>query len=152
MQQQQEGEASWKVGVTSLGEEWLRKLSGLEAFRKKHGHCNVPSRYMMHGRRGLGEWVRKQRRECMNYAQDPSSSRLTAEHVASLERVGAIASWAVYKPHQPTTDCTSSRAPKRRKVARSSLSSHAPKRFKRVRSSAPSIISLRRKRSRADLS
>ena len=72
----------------------------LEAYREAHGHCNVPRSWKDEDGFALGAWVSNQRSQHKKYAKAPSSSRLTAERVAALERVGAIASWASYQPQR----------------------------------------------------
>jgi len=64
-------------------ETWERMFSKLIAFKKKHGHCNVPS-YYAHSR-ALGTWVNTQR-------TFKTKNRLSNDHVQRLEAIGF--SWA----------------------------------------------------------
>ena len=82
---------------------WNEALSRLQAYREAHGHCNVPKRWKDEDGFALGAWVSTQRSDHKKYAKAPSSSRLTAERVEDLVRVGAIFDWlgAEMKRHAP---------------------------------------------------
>lgn len=70
-------------GMSKQLNNWERLFQVLEAFKAKHGHCNVPANNAEDP--ALGRWVAVQRyRRKMN--------RLTAEQVARLDKVGFL--WA----------------------------------------------------------
>jgi hypothetical protein len=61
---------------------WKKRLSELAAYRKIHGHCNVPQHYCENIQ--LGSWVSKQRR---NYKlhQEGKKSPMTPLRIQALE-------------------------------------------------------------------
>jgi hypothetical protein len=63
---------------------WREKLDNLAAFRKEHGHCNVPSNYQD---KKLATWVKCQRRQYKLY-WDGKPSAMTPERILELEKVG----------------------------------------------------------------
>jgi len=65
------------VTIKSWG--WDAKLEELEAFKKKHGHCNVPYRYIEN--RQLGNWVVLQRR-------NHKSGKLSKDRRSKLKKIG----------------------------------------------------------------
>lgn len=44
---------------------WRERYRELEAFKRQHGHCNVPQRYQENA--ALGKWCHHQRRACKEY-------------------------------------------------------------------------------------
>jgi len=58
---------------------WERMFAALEAFRREHGHCNVPKRFPENPR--LGEWVIRQR-------QARQRGTLSPERLKRLEALG----------------------------------------------------------------
>ena len=57
--------------------EWLRRLKELAAFKKKHGHCSVPSRESSN----LSQWAGRQR-------VAKRTGKLSAERVRRLDELG----------------------------------------------------------------
>lgn len=57
-----------------LRDRWESRFKQLQAFKEKHGHCNVPA-----GSRGLGNWVVVQRR---------NEARMPVEHKRRLSALG----------------------------------------------------------------
>jgi hypothetical protein len=63
---------------------WREKLDNLEAFRRGHGHCNVPSNFKD---KKLATWVKCQRRQYKLY-WDGKPSAMSPERILELEKVG----------------------------------------------------------------
>lgn len=63
---------------------WREKLELLDAFRKEHSHCNVPSNYKD---KKLATWVKCQRRQYKLY-WDGKPSAMTPERILELEKAG----------------------------------------------------------------
>jgi len=72
---------------------WEERLEELREFRKRHKHCNVPSRRYPQ----LGNWVKQQRRQykLMMDGKASTSTCMTHDRVAVLEEIGFV--WHV--PH-----------------------------------------------------
>ena len=69
---------------------WEQRIHDLKAFKKKHGHCNVPHKYQPNP--ALGRWVdrvRKARKQC----------KLTEERVRRLDAIGFC--WVRRPPKVP---------------------------------------------------
>ena len=66
---------------------WEFKFALLRAFKKYHGHCRVPSRYVVGGV-NLGGWVDTQRKEYAKHRVGMSSLIINEKRIARLERVG----------------------------------------------------------------
>lgn len=64
---------------------WWKRLAELQAFRFRHGHCQVPKRYAENP--SLGNFVNKQRQLYRQYQQGRPTS-LTAERIAMLDAMG----------------------------------------------------------------
>jgi hypothetical protein len=67
------------------GAAWEVRLSELADYRKLHGHCNVPRKYVQNSK--LYWWVAKQR---TNYRLhlEAKPSRMTLSRIQALERLG----------------------------------------------------------------
>ena len=80
----------------SLSETWRTwedNLMRLIAYRDAHdGNCNVPQSYKKDPQ--LGIWVMTQKKNLRKYKADPATSRLSANEVAELQKIGAITSWS----------------------------------------------------------
>lgn len=74
----------WTVR-TKDDRSWQERFDELVAFRKEHGHCNVPQRYK--NNLALAEWVVNQRYQYkkVNFG---NSSYLTPERIEILEKLG----------------------------------------------------------------
>ena len=69
-----------ELGFTwSHASEWAKRLHELEAFKKKHGHCNIPVRSKTHAT--LGRWVHNQR-------QQRKQGQLNEERIRRLDELG----------------------------------------------------------------
>ncbi|VEU34724.1 unnamed protein product [Pseudo-nitzschia multistriata] len=67
--------------------QWTVKFHELIAYKKKHGHCNVPHLYKEN--RGLAMWVKRQRHQ-HNLLAEKKPSTLTGERIKLLESIGFI--------------------------------------------------------------
>jgi hypothetical protein len=72
---------------------WFQRLSELKEFRRRHGHCNVPSVYVSNQK--LSTWVKCQRRQ-HKLLVGGKRSNMTWPRVASLEALEFV--WEV-RPH-----------------------------------------------------
>jgi hypothetical protein len=70
---------------------WNRQCKKLEAFKKRYGHCNVPS--LWKGNPLLAAWVSNQRTQ-------HRQGKLTAERIKHLEGLGF--EWAIYGQNRAT--------------------------------------------------
>lgn len=70
---------------------WIRHFKKLELFKKRYGHCNVPSLWT--GNPLLAAWVSNQRTQ-------RRQGKLAAERVKRLEAVGF--EWAIYGQNRAT--------------------------------------------------
>ena len=61
--------------------KWLRRFEELKVFKKKHGHCHVPQRYVPN--KSLGKWVHKQRQIAKN-----STKNLNLKRLRALQSIG----------------------------------------------------------------
>lgn len=66
---------------------WMLQFENLKAFKRKHGHCNVPQKFPQDPR--LGIWVNKQRMEYKKRLEKKKSS-ITDERVRLLEGKGLL--------------------------------------------------------------
>jgi hypothetical protein len=69
----------------SHGAAWKKSLSELAAYRRIHGHCNVPTRCSENA--SLGKWVAKQRRQYKLHLQE-KTSLMTTYRIQELESLG----------------------------------------------------------------
>lgn len=90
----------------SLRDDWNKHYEELRAFRREHGHCNVPARYSKNRR--LGIWVSAQRQQYkirQAAAKDPSkplrTSPLTEERIELLNQIGFT--WTI-RSREPESD------------------------------------------------
>jgi hypothetical protein len=68
---------------------WQERLNELLAFREKHGHSNVPSKYPENAQ--LAIWAKCQRRQFKLFCIDGSKrSNMTLERISKLARVGFV--------------------------------------------------------------
>jgi hypothetical protein len=68
---------------------WEERLNELHAFREKHAHCNVPSKYPENPT--LAVWAKCQRRQFKLFCTEGSKrSNMTLERISKLARVGFI--------------------------------------------------------------
>jgi hypothetical protein len=65
----------------SRASEWMRRFHELEAFKKEHGHCNLPRKSKTHA--ALGHWVHNQR-------QTKKRGKLGEEWIRRLDELGFI--------------------------------------------------------------
>lgn len=77
--------------VWSIRDDWQKHYDELKEYKKKHGHCNVPSRYSENRR--LGIWVSAQRAAYKSGPKEPveNSGRavpLTQERIDLLNELG----------------------------------------------------------------
>eukprot|EP00980_Cylindrotheca_fusiformis_P002493 scaffold586_cov68-Cylindrotheca_fusiformis.AAC.2 len=66
---------------------WEQRHNELAAFRREHGHCNVPSQYPENPQ--LATWVKCQRRQCKIFRQGKKSN-MTMERFTALDKLGFI--------------------------------------------------------------
>ena len=78
----------WAIQETA----WEERYRELEAFRKVHGHCNVPSTFR--DNQSLSVWVKCQRRQRKLF-QRGVRCFITAERIERLNRIGFL--WNVRK-------------------------------------------------------
>ena len=71
-----------KEGRQTLEEKWNARFHELEAYKAKHGHCNVPTKS---GK--LGYWVNTQRTQ-YRLSKEGKYSFMTDERVHKLESIG----------------------------------------------------------------
>jgi len=64
---------------------WQKRYDELIAFKRQHGHCNVPQSYAQN--KPLGYWVKTQRKHSELLCQG-KPSLMTAERQAALEKIG----------------------------------------------------------------
>jgi hypothetical protein len=69
----------WKSRIRNY--QWIKKYKSLFAFKKRYGHCNVPSEYPKNP--SLGGWVHSQRKK-------NKSNTLAKERVDQLNYVGFV--------------------------------------------------------------
>jgi len=69
-------------GGQTFEEKWNERFHELEAYKAKHGHCNVSTKS---GK--LGNWVKRQR-EQYRLSKEGKSSSMTDERVQKLELIG----------------------------------------------------------------
>ena len=76
-----------KIGFVwdSHGSTWDERLNELEAFKAKHGNCNVPSCFLENPR--LATWVKCQRRQYKLFCQGKPSN-ITLERIEKLQGLG----------------------------------------------------------------
>jgi hypothetical protein len=67
---------------------WEERLGELHAFREKHGHCNVPTRYPENLQ--LAVWAKCQRRQFKLFTQGRSPSNMNLERISKLMSVGFV--------------------------------------------------------------
>jgi hypothetical protein len=65
---------------------WEERLNELKAYRRVHGHCNVPSTFTANTQ--LSTWVKCQRRQYRLFIDGNPSSNLTDERIAALNELG----------------------------------------------------------------
>ena len=61
-------------------------MSELAAYRKIHGHCNVPNKDSENSK--LGNWVTNQRTQYKLHLLEGKRSRMTVSRIQELERLG----------------------------------------------------------------
>lgn len=66
---------------------WAERLEELKEFKKRHNHCNVPSRYKANHQ--LAIWVKRQRRQWKN-KMDRLPNCMTDERQRALEAIGFV--------------------------------------------------------------
>eukprot|EP00980_Cylindrotheca_fusiformis_P022790 scaffold9762_cov83-Cylindrotheca_fusiformis.AAC.1 len=66
---------------------WEQRHNELAAYRRAHGHCNVPSQYPENPQ--LATWVKCQRRQCKIFRQGKKSN-MTMERFTALDKLGFI--------------------------------------------------------------
>lgn len=64
---------------------WESKFVDLKAYMRKHGHCNVPTKYKVDT--ALGRWVSTQRKQYKEM-QSGKPSLMTKQRAKRLETVG----------------------------------------------------------------
>jgi hypothetical protein len=67
---------------------WGEKLVRLEAYKVRHGDCDVPKHWAEDPR--LGTWVNKQRKLKRNLDRGETSEGMTAERAARLTALGLV--------------------------------------------------------------
>ncbi|CAJ1970340.1 unnamed protein product [Cylindrotheca closterium] len=65
---------------------WEERLNELKAYRRVHGHGNVPSTCTANAQ--LSTWVKCQRRQYKLFLHDDPSSNLTPERISALNQIG----------------------------------------------------------------
>eukprot|EP00339_Tiarina_fusa_P008798 CAMPEP_0117025770 /NCGR_PEP_ID=MMETSP0472-20121206/19007_1 /TAXON_ID=693140 ORGANISM="Tiarina fusus, Strain LIS" /NCGR_SAMPLE_ID=MMETSP0472 /ASSEMBLY_ACC=CAM_ASM_000603 /LENGTH=877 /DNA_ID=CAMNT_0004732585 /DNA_START=316 /DNA_END=2949 /DNA_ORIENTATION=- len=74
--------------VWSLRDDWQKHYDELKAYKKEHGHCNVPARYAKNRR--LGIWVSAQRQHFKIMNQMPDSAKQRRSAPLTSERIGLL--------------------------------------------------------------
>eukprot|EP00980_Cylindrotheca_fusiformis_P014890 scaffold4061_cov108-Cylindrotheca_fusiformis.AAC.18 len=68
---------------------WEERLNELYSFRRKYGHCNVPTKFPENPH--LAIWVKCQRRQFKLFCTDgPKRSNMTLERITKLTRAGFV--------------------------------------------------------------
>lgn len=67
---------------------WEERLNELRAFRERHGHCNVPTKYLENQQ--LAIWAKCQRRQFKLYSQGHRHSNMTMERIGKLSELGFV--------------------------------------------------------------
>ena len=70
---------SWARKLPGIKVPWEERINDLRAFKKKHGHCNVPGGYQANP--ALGRWV-------FNLRQRKKRGELTEDQILSLDALG----------------------------------------------------------------
>ncbi|CAJ1967312.1 unnamed protein product [Cylindrotheca closterium] len=65
---------------------WEERLNELKAYRRVHGHSNVPSTFTANAQ--LSTWVKCQRRQYRLFLDGEPSSNLTLERISALNQIG----------------------------------------------------------------
>jgi len=76
---------------------WAERIEELKEFKKKFGHCNIPSRYQTNHQ--LAIWVKRQRRQWKN-KMDSQPNCMTDERQQQLEALGFV--WDMQKKRTKT--------------------------------------------------
>jgi hypothetical protein len=76
----------------SHGAAWDEKYQELKAFRKIHGHCNVPCVYKDSSK--LSTWIKRQRRQYRLFLANNTATTIDHERIAKLEELGLV--WAYH--------------------------------------------------------
>jgi len=63
---------------------WQHRYNELVSFRKTHGHCNVPQKYLPN--KALGKWVHRQRHEYSKKLND-TENFLTKKRIEALDKI-----------------------------------------------------------------
>ena len=64
---------------------WDERIQELKEYKRVHGHCNVPIRYLEN--RQLADWVKRQRKQYRLHRDDKPTS-LTKTRIDRLEAIG----------------------------------------------------------------
>jgi hypothetical protein len=67
---------------------WEERLSELMEFKRRHGHCNVPSTYS--DNHSLSVWVQCQRRQYKLFREKDNWSGMSEERISRLESIGFV--------------------------------------------------------------
>jgi hypothetical protein len=68
---------------------WLERFRELVAFKKRHGHCLVPTNYSENPK--LGTWIHHQRRQYKK-RKEGKTCHITDDRISALNRIGFV--WA----------------------------------------------------------
>jgi hypothetical protein len=66
---------------------WLERFRELVAFKKRHGHCMVPTSYAENLK--LGTWIHHQRRQYKKH-KEGKSCHITEERIRALDKLGFV--------------------------------------------------------------
>ena len=79
------GEKEWRRDDAG----WQKKFDLLCAFRREHGHCRVPNKFVVDSIK-LGLWVENQKRHFKNYKKGKRGhgASITEERVSKLDSIG----------------------------------------------------------------
>ena len=69
----------WAIKPRGVQVSWKQRIHDLEAFKKKHCHCNVPQRYSLNP--ALGHWV-------ANLRQRKKRGELAEDRIHMLDALG----------------------------------------------------------------
>lgn len=74
--------------VWSLRDDWYKHYEELKAFKREHGHCNVPARYQNNRRLGIFVSAQRQQYKALQQGKQAKNSRLTQDRINLLNELG----------------------------------------------------------------
>lgn len=78
---------------------WEEKFVDLVAYKNRHGHCNVPTKFKTDS--ALGRWVSTQRKQYKDFHQPGKKSLMTLERIQRLNQIHF--SWSMMGDHDDST-------------------------------------------------